>query len=83
MIVRSDSATAAYKKIWDTFGIVRGTELPDQIVMVGGHRDAWGPGAERQRERHGERAGVGTRGDGGSESRAEAEAHDDLRDLGR
>jgi N-acetylated-alpha-linked acidic dipeptidase len=45
MIVHSDSATAAYKKIWDTFGIVRGTELPDQIVMVGGHRDAWGPGA--------------------------------------
>ncbi len=45
LIVHSDTATAAYKKIWDTFGIVRGTELPDQIVMVGGHRDAWGPGA--------------------------------------
>jgi len=45
VIVRSDTATAAYKRIWDTFGIVRGTELPDQIVMVGGHRDAWGPGA--------------------------------------
>ena len=44
LIVHSDTATAAYKKIWDTFGIVRGTELPDQIVMIGGHRDAWGPG---------------------------------------
>ena len=44
LIVQSDTATAAYKKIWDTFGIVRGTELPDQIVMIGGHRDAWGPG---------------------------------------
>jgi len=44
MIVQSDTATNAYKKIWDTFGIVRGTELPDEIVMMGGHRDAWGPG---------------------------------------
>jgi N-acetylated-alpha-linked acidic dipeptidase len=24
---------------------VRGSEYPDEIVMVGGHRDAWGPGA--------------------------------------
>jgi N-acetylated-alpha-linked acidic dipeptidase len=45
LIVRSDTATAAIKRIWDTFGIVRGSEFPDQIVMIGGHRDAWGPGA--------------------------------------
>ena len=45
LIVRSDTATAAIKTIWDTFGVVRGSEFPDEIVMIGGHRDAWGPGA--------------------------------------
>lgn len=45
MVVHSDTATAPFKRIWDTFGIIRGSERPDQIVMVGGHRDAWGPGA--------------------------------------
>jgi N-acetylated-alpha-linked acidic dipeptidase len=44
VVVRDDRATAAYKKIFDTFGIVRGTEYPDEVVMVGGHRDGWGPG---------------------------------------
>jgi len=44
LIVHSDTATAAYKKIWDTFGVIRGTDLPDQVVIIGGHRDAWGPG---------------------------------------
>ncbi len=44
VVVHSDTATAAYKKIWDTFGIVRGADLPDQLVIIGGHRDAWGPG---------------------------------------
>ena len=43
--VSTDAATHPIKKIWDTFGIVRGTDFPDEIVMVGGHRDAWGPGA--------------------------------------
>ncbi len=41
----AESGAAAYHTIWDTFGIVRGTEFPDELVMVGGHRDAWGPGA--------------------------------------
>jgi N-acetylated-alpha-linked acidic dipeptidase len=45
MVVRSDTATAPFKQIWNTFGIIRGSERPDQIVMIGGHRDAWGPGA--------------------------------------
>src|SRR5205823_1874477 len=27
------------------FGIIRGSDDPDEIVMIGGHRDAWGPGA--------------------------------------
>jgi N-acetylated-alpha-linked acidic dipeptidase len=43
--VATDTATAAIKPIWNTFGIIRGAELPDEIVMVGAHRDAWGPGA--------------------------------------
>lgn len=43
--VATDTATAPYKDIWDTFGIIRGTEFPDEMVVIGGHRDAWGPGA--------------------------------------
>ena len=43
--VTTDVSTNPYKDIWDTFGIIRGSEYPDEIVMVGGHRDAWGPGA--------------------------------------
>jgi N-acetylated-alpha-linked acidic dipeptidase len=43
--VTTDAATNPYKDIWDTFGIIRGSDYPDEIVMVGGHRDAWGPGA--------------------------------------
>jgi N-acetylated-alpha-linked acidic dipeptidase len=41
----AETGQAAYHTIWDTFGYLRGTEFPDQLVMVGGHRDAWGPGA--------------------------------------
>jgi N-acetylated-alpha-linked acidic dipeptidase len=43
--VETDQATAGYKTIWNTFGIVRGTELPDELVVIGAHRDGWGPGA--------------------------------------
>jgi N-acetylated-alpha-linked acidic dipeptidase len=43
--VETDTATAPFKAIWDTFGVVKGTEFPDEIVVIGGHRDAWGPGA--------------------------------------
>jgi N-acetylated-alpha-linked acidic dipeptidase len=43
--VTDDRATKGTKPIFDTFGIVRGSELPDELVIVGGHRDAWGPGA--------------------------------------
>lgn len=45
MMVTTDAATHPYKQIWDTFGIVRGSEFPDEVVLIGGHRDAWGPGA--------------------------------------
>src|SRR6478672_876557 len=42
--VTDDRATKGTKPIYDTFGIVRGSEFPDELVIVGGHRDAWGPG---------------------------------------
>jgi N-acetylated-alpha-linked acidic dipeptidase len=43
--VETDEATHGWKEIHNTFGILRGTDFPDEIVMVGAHRDAWGPGA--------------------------------------
>jgi N-acetylated-alpha-linked acidic dipeptidase len=43
--VADDRGTHGTKPIFDTFGIVRGAEFPDELVIVGGHRDAWGPGA--------------------------------------
>jgi len=42
--VTDDRATKAIKPIYDTFGIVRGSEFPNELVIIGGHRDAWGPG---------------------------------------
>jgi N-acetylated-alpha-linked acidic dipeptidase len=45
VVVTDDRATKALKPIYDTFGIVRGSEFPDELVIIGGHRDAWGPGA--------------------------------------
>lgn len=45
MAVETDAATSPYKQIWDTFGTIRGSVFPDEIVIIGGHRDAWGPGA--------------------------------------
>jgi N-acetylated-alpha-linked acidic dipeptidase len=44
VVVHDDRASRAVKPIFDTFGIIRGSELPDEVVLVGGHRDAWGPG---------------------------------------
>ncbi|HEX2211827.1 MAG TPA: M20/M25/M40 family metallo-hydrolase [Longimicrobium sp.] len=43
--VTTDAETAGWKEIHNTFGLIRGTEFPDEIVMIGAHRDAWGPGA--------------------------------------
>lgn len=43
--VTTDAATAGTKTIWDTFGIIRGVEFPNEYVYIGGHRDGWGPGA--------------------------------------
>ncbi len=40
------TGTRAYKTITNTFGILRGAEWPAEMVIIGGHRDAWGPGAK-------------------------------------
>lgn len=45
VLVKSDTATNAIKPIWNTFGVIRGTEFPDELVIIGAHRDAWSPGA--------------------------------------
>jgi N-acetylated-alpha-linked acidic dipeptidase len=34
-----------YRTIWDVIGRVRGSELPDEWVITGNHRDAWVYGA--------------------------------------
>jgi N-acetylated-alpha-linked acidic dipeptidase len=44
-LVRLDTAANAVKSIWNTYGTIRGTEYPEQLVILGAHRDAWGPGA--------------------------------------
>ncbi len=44
--VTTDAASGGgWKTIWNTFGTIRGSEQPDELVMVGAHRDGWGPGA--------------------------------------
>jgi N-acetylated-alpha-linked acidic dipeptidase len=42
--VRDDRASRPLKPIYDTFGVVRGSEFPNELVIIGAHRDAWGPG---------------------------------------
>jgi len=42
--VKDDRATKGLKPIYDTFGVIRGSEFPDELVIIGGHRDGWGPG---------------------------------------
>jgi N-acetylated-alpha-linked acidic dipeptidase len=41
--VRSDSGL---KPIWNTVATIEGSTWPNEWVIVGGHRDAWGHGAE-------------------------------------
>jgi N-acetylated-alpha-linked acidic dipeptidase len=43
--VTDDRATRGYKEIYNTLGVVRGSEFPDEIVVIGAHRDAWNSGA--------------------------------------
>lgn len=35
----------AFKRIVNTFGSIRGATHPEQVVLIGGHRDSWSPGA--------------------------------------
>ena len=43
--VKTERGARAMHRIWNTFGMIRGVRDPDQWLMVGAHRDAWGPGA--------------------------------------
>ncbi|HYD51963.1 MAG TPA: PA domain-containing protein, partial [Gemmatimonadaceae bacterium] len=43
--VRDDRRTRPYKAIWNTLGTIRGSEHPDEVIVIGAHRDAWTPGA--------------------------------------
>ena len=45
VLVQDDRARTPMKPIFDTFGYVRGSDYPDELVIIGGHRDAWGPGS--------------------------------------
>jgi N-acetylated-alpha-linked acidic dipeptidase len=45
LLVQTDAARDGIKPIWNTYGTIRGTEFPDELVIIGAHRDAWGPGA--------------------------------------
>lgn len=45
VLVRDDRATKPYKPIWNTLGTIRGSEFPDEVIVVGGHRDSWNAGA--------------------------------------
>jgi len=35
----------ARRTIVDALAVLRGSEFPDELVLIGGHRDSWGPGA--------------------------------------
>ncbi|MFQ5747003.1 MAG: M20/M25/M40 family metallo-hydrolase [Gemmatimonadota bacterium] len=43
--VRTEAGEDAYHPAFNTLAWVRGTDWPDEWIIVGGHRDAWGPGA--------------------------------------
>jgi N-acetylated-alpha-linked acidic dipeptidase len=43
--VKTERGERAFHKIWNTVGMIRGERWPDEWVVVGAHRDAWGPGA--------------------------------------
>ena len=43
--VKTERGARAYHKIWNTVGVIRGERWSDEWIIVGGHRDAWGPGA--------------------------------------
>lgn len=45
VVVKDDRATRAIKPIYNTLATIRGSTYPDELVIIGSHRDGWGPGA--------------------------------------
>jgi N-acetylated-alpha-linked acidic dipeptidase len=45
VLVGDDRETRPLKRIHNTLTTIRGSEFPDEVIVVGAHRDAWGPGA--------------------------------------
>lgn len=43
--VRTEQGHAAYHAAFNTIGAIEGSVWPDEWVLVGAHRDSWGPGA--------------------------------------
>jgi N-acetylated-alpha-linked acidic dipeptidase len=43
--VRTESGDAAYHSAYNTIAVVEGAVWPDEWVVIGAHRDSWGPGA--------------------------------------
>jgi N-acetylated-alpha-linked acidic dipeptidase len=43
--VIDDRASRGFKEIYNTIGTIRGSEFPDELVVIGAHRDAWNSGA--------------------------------------
>ena len=46
LVLRVEQGAHAMHPIWDTFGMIKGATYPDQWIVMGAHRDAWGPGAD-------------------------------------
>jgi N-acetylated-alpha-linked acidic dipeptidase len=45
VLVGDDRDTRPLKRIYNTLTTIRGSEFPDESIIIGAHRDAWGPGA--------------------------------------
>lgn len=45
LVVDTERGEDAYHTIYNTLAFVQGAVYPDEWVIVGAHRDAWGPGA--------------------------------------
>lgn len=46
VLVRDDRNETPYKTVWNTLGTIHGTDFPNEVIVIGAHRDAWGPGAQ-------------------------------------
>ncbi len=45
IVVDTERGEDAYHTIYNTFAFVSGASVPEEWVILGAHRDAWGPGA--------------------------------------